>query len=409
MSLLVHKYGGTSVGSLDRIQHVADRVVAAKAAGHNLVVVLSAMHGETDRLIEMAKQIHPVPDPHAYDLLVSSGEQVSISLLAMALLSRGVKAKPLTGPQAGVRTDSQHRKARITDVDAEALKALVDAGVVPIVAGFQGMDEQGHVTTFGRGGSDTTAVALAVALQAKECQIYTDVDGVYTTDPRVVPNARRLDEVSFEEMLELSSLGAKVLQIRSVEFAGKYNVPIRVLSTFKEGPGTLITNEDMRVEQPLVSGVAFDRNQAQITLVGMLNQPGNVHRIISAISEKGIELDVIVQNMPDKDDCVDLSFTLGRDDFEVTKGIIDNLIKDNLFKEMLCNDQVAKLSVVGIGMHSHAGVATTMFAALAKEGINIHMISTSEIKISVIIDEKYLELGARVLHEAFELNPGVDK
>lgn len=409
MSLLVQKYGGTSVGSLDRIQHVADRVVAAKAAGHTLVVVLSAMHGETDRLIEMAKRIDPMPDPHAYDLLVSSGEQVSISLLAMALVSRGVKAKPLTGYQAGIKTDSQHRKARIMDVDTKALCALIDAGVVPIVAGFQGVDEHGHVTTFGRGGSDTTAVALAVALKAQECQIYTDVDGVYTSDPRVVPTARRLDEISFEEMLELSSLGAKVLQIRSVEFAGKYKVPMRVLSTFKEGPGTLITNEDMRLEQPLVSGVAFDRNQAQMTLVGMMNQPGNVHQIMSAISEKGIELDVIVQNMPDKNDLVDLSFTLARDDFEPTKAIVNDLIKDNLFNELLYNDQVAKLSVVGIGMHSHAGVATTMFAALAKEGINIHMISTSEIKISVIIDEKYLELGARVLHDAFELSPAGDK
>ena len=403
MSLIVQKYGGTSVGSVERMLDVADSIMKMHDAGHQLVVVCSAMHGETDRLIKFAKQMMSIPDPLAYDLLLSSGEQVSVSLLAMALCARGMQAIPLTGFQAGIQSDGQHKKARILDIDTAVLHTKLANGVIPVVAGFQGIDSSGNITTFGRGGSDTTAVALAAALHADECRIYTDVDGVYTTDPRVVPTARRLDRVTFEEMLEMASLGAKVLQIRAVEFAGKYNVPVRVLSSFEEGPGTLITYEDTDMEQPLVSGIAFDRNQAQLTLVGVPNEPGHAMHILAAISDKAIEVDMIVQNMPNLSGTVDFSFTVQRDDFKETYEILEGVQSELGIDSILANNHIAKLSVVGVGMHSHAGVATRMFEALAEEGINIHMIATSEIKISVVVDEKYLELGARSLHDAFGL------
>jgi aspartate kinase len=403
MALLVKKFGGTSVGNIERIHAVADHVVASLEQGHQVVVVLSAMHGETDRLIALAQQSVAAPDACAYDMLLSSGEQVTVALLAMVLIERGLSAQAMTGWQAGIRTTDRHKKARITDIKTERLSSMLEARTVPIVAGFQGLSDDQNITTFGRGGSDTTAVALAAALRADECQIYTDVDGVYTTDPRVVPSARRLNRITFEEMLELASLGAKVLQIRSVEFAGKYNVPMRVLSSFVDGVGTLITYEESKVEQPIVSGVAFDRNQAQLTCVGVPNKPGFAGQILGKISEAGIDVDMIVQNMPNRDGQVDFSFTVQRDDFTETRQLLEAMRANEGYQAIHANDQIAKLSVVGVGMRSHAGVATQMFAALAKEGINIHMISTSEIKISVVIDEKYLELGARTLHDAFNL------
>ncbi|QLH43281.1 MAG: aspartate kinase [Coxiellaceae bacterium] len=404
MALIVQKYGGTSVGSLERIQHVAEKVIKARTEGHDVVVVLSAMSGETDRLIQLALAVDNDPNPREYDALISIGEQVTITLLSIALNAKGYPARSYTGAQAGVITDSVHKKARIADIDPHSLRADLAAGRIPVVAGFQGIDKEGNVTTLGRGGSDTTAVALAAALKADECQIYTDVDGVYTTDPRVVPCARRLDRITFEEMLELASLGAKVLQIRSVEFAGKYNVPLRVLSTFVDGPGTLITYEDKSMEQPVVSGIAFDRNQAKLTIAGVPDRPGVARHILGAVSEANVEVDMIVQNVPAPDKTVDFSFTVQRDDYRKTVAILKQVCEQLNAKEVRGDDKIAKLSIVGVGMRSHAGVATKMFSALAEEGINIQLISTSEIKISVIIDEKYIELGTRCLHTAFGLD-----
>lgn len=403
MALIVQKYGGTSVGSLERIKHVADKIVSARKRGDDIVVVLSAMNGETDRLVQLAKAVNDEPSSREYDVLVSTGEQVTIALLSMTLLTMGCPARSFTGQQAGIMTSNEHKRARITHIDEKILLNEVKDGRVPVVAGFQGIDNVGNITTLGRGGSDTTAVAIAAALKADECQIYTDVDGVYTTDPRVVPEARRMDRITFEEMLELASLGAKVLQIRAVEFAGKYNVPLRVLSSFVEGQGTLITYEDSSMEQPLISGIAFDRNQAKLSIIGVPDKPGVARHVLGAVSEKNIDVDMIVQNVPAKDQTVDFSFTVQRDDFKSALSIIKDVAKQLGAREVVGDDKIAKLSIVGVGMRSHAGVATTMFKALGEEGINIQLISTSEIKISVVINEKYLELGARTLHAAFGL------
>ena len=400
MSLIIQKYGGSSVASLERIQQVADKVIQAKKQGNKIVVTLSAMQGDTDHLIQIANSITHQPDPREYDALVSTGEIISITLLSMVLNARGHKARSYDGRQAGITTSSIHKKARI---DTKYLEEALNTDFIPVVAGFQGVDPLGHVTTLGRGGSDTTAVALAVALKADECQIYTDVKGVYTTDPRVVSEARLLNRITFEEMLELASLGTKVLQIRSVEFAGKYNMPLRVLSSFEEGPGTLITYEDKRMEQPLVSGIAFDRNQAQLTIQQVPNMPGIAYAVFSALSDANIEVDMIVQNAANREGKTDFSFTVFRDDYQHAKNIIEEVAKKYDAYGVIGNDRIAKLSIVGVGMRSHAGVASTMFKALAEEGINIHLISTSEIKVSVVIDEKYLELGARTLHATFGL------
>lgn len=404
MALIVQKYGGTSVGTLERIQSVAEKILKARAEGHDVVVVLSAMNGETDRLIQLAKSINTDPNPREYDALVSIGEQVTIALLSIALISRGCPARSYTGGQAGVLTNSAYSKARILDINATALRNDLANGKVPVVAGFQGVDKSGNVTTLGRGGSDTSAVALAAALKASECQIYTDVDGVYTTDPRVVSRARRLPYITFEEMLELSSLGAKVLQIRSVEFAGKYNVPVRVLSSFVEGPGTLITFENEGMEHPIVSGIAFERNQAKLTMFGIPDRPGIARHILDAVSEANVDVDMIVQNVPSIDKTVDFSFTVQRDDYKKALQILNKVAEQLNARGVIGDDKIAKLSIVGVGMRSHAGVASKMFAALGDEGINIQLISTSEIKISVIIDEKYIELGTRTLHTAFGLD-----
>lgn len=404
MAIIVQKYGGTSVGSLERIQNVAEKVIKAKQEGHDVIVVLSAMTGETDRLIQLAKAIHEQPNPREYDALVSTGEQVTIALLSIALHARGFEAKSYTGWQAGIETCGTHKKARITKINGLGIQADLECGRIPVVAGFQGVDINGNITTLGRGGSDTTAVALAAAFQAKECQIFTDVDGVYTSDPRVVPDARRLPIVTFEEMLELASLGAKVLQIRAVEFAGKYNVPVRVLSTFNEGPGTLITFEDMGMEQALVSGIAFDRNQAKLTVLGIPDRPGVARYILGAVSERHIDVDMIVQNVPGENQTIDFSFTVQRDDYSSALQVLEEVSQNLGAKGVRGDDKIAKLSIVGVGMRSHAGVATTMFKALGEEGINIQLISTSEIKISVVVSENHLELGARCLHAAFGLH-----
>jgi aspartate kinase len=409
MALIVQKFGGTSVGTLDRIKIVAAKIVSARNAGHDVVVVLSAMHGETDRLIQLAQAMDTDPHPREYDALVSVGEQVTTTLLSIALIALGCPARSYTGAQAGVMTNSSHKKARILDINATRLREDLAAGKVPVVAGFQGIDKEGNITTLGRGGSDTSAVALAAALKADECQIYTDVDGVYTTDPRVVLGAKRLDRITFEEMLELASLGAKVLQIRSVEFAGKYNVPVRVLSTFVEGPGTLITYEDEGMEHPIVSGIAFDRNQAKLTLVGIPDRVGIARHILNAIGDADIDVDMIVQNVPGEDKTIDFSFTVQRDDYRNALLILNKVMQQLNARAVIGDDKIAKLSIVGVGMRSHAGVASKMFSALGDEGINIHMISTSEIKISVVIDEKYIELGARSLHTAFGLDAALQE
>jgi aspartate kinase len=405
MALIVQKYGGTSVGSVERIQHVADKVLAYRRDGHDVVVVVSAMSGETDRLLGLAREVSPRPEGRELDVLLSTGEQVTIALLAMALEARGCPARSYTGAQVHILTDSAHNKARIRDIDgARVRRDLADSRVV-VVAGFQGVDEHGNITTLGRGGSDTTAVALAAALKADECQIYTDVDGVYTTDPRVVPNARRLERITFEEMLEMASLGSKVLQIRSVEFAGKYNVPLRVLSSFQEGPGTLITFEEDGMEQALISGIAFNQNEAQLTILGVPDQPGVAHRILGPISDANIEVDMIVQNVG-ADATTDFTFTVHRNDYDKALNILQGLSGQLEARQISGDPRIVKISLVGVGMRSHAGIASKMFKALAREGINIRMISTSEIKISVVVDEKYLELGVRALHDAFELeNP----
>ncbi len=402
MALIVQKYGGTSVGSVDRIKNVAAKVKKARAQGHDVIVVVSAMSGETNRLIELAKAINERPDPRELDVLVSTGEQVTIALLCMALLNEGLPAQSYTGAQVHILTDSAFTKARIMDIDGQRIRASLKEGKVVVVAGFQGVDSDGNITTLGRGGSDTTAVALAAALKADECQIYTDVDGVYTTDPRVVPEARRLKTITFEEMLEMASLGSKVLQIRSVEFAGKYNVPLRVLSSFEEGEGTLITFEDNQMEQVQISGIAFNRDEAKLTILGVPDQPGVAARILGAVGQANIEVDMIIQNVG-RDNTTDFTFTVHRNDYSKALEILKATAEQLNAREVSGDNKIVKISLVGVGMRSHAGVAGTMFKALADEGINIRMISTSEIKISVVVDEKYLELGVRALHSAFNL------
>jgi aspartate kinase len=402
MALIVQKYGGTSVGSVEKIQNVADKLIAAREQGHDVVVVVSAMSGETNRLIELAQQISDKPEPREYDVLVSTGEQVTIALLSMALNTKGYMARSYTGSQVHILTDSAHTKARILDIDESRIRADLDAGHIVVVAGFQGRDEHGNITTLGRGGSDTTAVALAAALKADECQIYTDVDGVYTTDPRVVPHARRLDRITFEEMLEMASLGSKVLQIRAVEFAGKYNVKLRVLSSFEEGPGTLITFEEDDMEQPIISGIAFNRDEAKLTILGVPDQPGVAYQILGPIGEANIEIDMIIQNVA-ADATTDFTFTVHRNDYDKALALLQEIASKLGAREVNGDNTIVKISIVGVGMRSHAGIASTMFEALAKEGINIRMISTSEIKISVVVDEKYLELAVRALHDAFQL------
>ena len=405
MALIVQKYGGTSVASVERIKQVAERVAKFKMLGHQVVVVLSAMSGETNRLINLAKEIQAEPDPRELDVLVSTGEQVTIALLAMALKDLGLRARSYTGSQVRIITDSAFTKARILDIDNQRLHDNLDAGCVVVVAGFQGVDEEGNITTLGRGGSDTTGVALAAALHADECQIYTDVDGVYTTDPRIVPNARRLDTITFEEMLEMASLGSKVLQIRSVEFAGKYKVKLRVLSSFEEDSGgTLITFEDNRtMEQPIISGIAFNRDEANITVLGVPDTPGVAYQILGPVADANIDVDMIIQNTG-ADHTTDFTFTVNRNEYARAMDLLETLKPKLGAREIIGDKTIAKLSIVGVGMRSHVGIASTMFKTLAKENINIRMISTSEIKISVVIDEKYLELAVRVLHDAFELD-----
>ena len=406
MALIVQKYGGTSVGTPERIKNVAERIARFKAAGHQLVVVVSAMSGETDRLITLVKQVQLDPDPREFDVVVSTGEQVTIGLLCMALLERGVSARSYTGGQVRIHTDSSHTKARIKKIDEDRMRADLADGKLVVVAGFQGVDAEGNVTTLGRGGSDTTAVALAAALKADECQIYTDVDGVYTTDPRIVPEARRLKSITFEEMLELASLGSKVLQIRSVEFAGKYKVRMRVLSSFEEeGEGTLITfEEDEKMEQAVISGIAFNRDEAKITVMGVPDRPGIAYAILGPIGEANIEVDMIIQNAS-VNGTTDLSFTVHRDDYQKALDVLRRQVKDHIKAVDIGGDnKICKVSMVGVGMRTHAGIASLMLRILAEEGINIQMISTSEIKISVVIDEKYMELAVRALHKAFALD-----
>lgn len=404
MALIVQKYGGTSVGSTERIKNVARRIAGWKRKGHDLVVVVSAMAGETNRLIALAKDVQAHPEPRELDVMLSTGEQVTIALLSMALTDLGVKAQSYTGAQVKILTDSAHTRARILSIDEQRIRSDLSEGRVVVVAGFQGVDERGNITTLGRGGSDTTGVALAAALKAEECQIYTDVDGVYTTDPRIVPEARRMKTVTFEEMLEMASLGSKVLQIRSVEFAGKYNVPLRVLSSFEEeSEGTLITFEENRpMEQAFISGIAFNRDEAKITILGVPDRPGIAYQILGPIGDADVDVDMIVQNVG-HDGLTDFSFTVHRSEYQKTLKILESVVK-HIQARVVSGDRIAKVSAVGVGMRSHAGIASTMFRTLAEEGINIEMISTSEIKISVVIDEKYLELAVRALHKAFGLD-----
>jgi len=404
MALIVQKYGGTSVANPERIRSVARRVARYKALGHQVVVVVSAMSGETNKLINLAKEIMAEPDPRELDVIVATGEQVTIALTAMAIMDLGIKAISYTGTQVPIWTNDAHTKARILDIDDKKIHADLDAGFVVVVAGFQGVDENGNITTLGRGGSDTTGVALAASLKADECQIYTDVDGVYTTDPRIVPEARRLKSITFEEMLEMASLGSKVLQIRSVEFAGKYKVKLRVLSSFEEeGEGTLITFEDENMEQPIISGIAFNRDEAKITVLGVPDRPGIAYQILGPIADANIDVDMIIQNVG-ADGTTDFTFTVHKNELNKALTILKDKVQGHInAREIVGDDKTAKVSVVGVGMRSHVGIASQMFRTLAEEGINIQMISTSEIKISVVIDEKYMELAVRVLHKAFEL------
>ncbi|MBC8210347.1 MAG: aspartate kinase [Gammaproteobacteria bacterium] len=405
MALLVQKYGGTSVGSIERIKAVAEKIIAYKNQGNDMVIVVSAMSGETNRLTDMAKQIDPAVRGRELDVLLTTGEQVTIALLSMALHKLGQPAVSYTGAQVKILTDNAYNKARILSIDSGNIQQDLAGGNVVVVAGFQGVDEKGNITTLGRGGSDTTGVALAAALKADECQIFTDVDGVYTTDPRVVPEARRLKKITFEEMLEMASLGSKVLQIRSVEFAGKYGVPLRVLSSFVEGEGTLITsenNEDDTVEQAVISGIAFNRDEAQLTINGVPDTPGVAYQILGPISDANIEVDMILQNVG-ADGTTDFTFTVNRNDYDMAFSILRKTLEKLGARVASGNNKIVKLSIVGVGMRSHAGIASKMFQILAKEGINILMISTSEIKISVVVEEKYLELGVRALHEGFDL------
>ena len=409
MALIVQKYGGTSVGTTERISHIARRIARWKAQGHQLVVVPSAMSGETNRLMMLALDISSSPDPRELDVVAATGEQVTIGLLTMALIELGVKAKSYTGAQVKILTDSAHTKARILNIEEANIRADLNAGHVVVVAGFQGVDQQGNITTLGRGGSDTSAVALAAALKADECQIYTDVDGVYTADPRIVPEARLLKTVTFEEMLEMASLGSKVLQIRSVEFAGKYKVKLRVLSSFDDvdapGAGTLITfEEDTKMEQAIISGVAYNRDEAKITVMGVPDRPGIAYAILGPISDANIEVDMIIQNTS-VEGTTDFSFTVHRNEYKKAMEVLTSKVQKHIgAKDVRGDDKIGKVSVVGVGMRSHVGIASKMFRTLAEEGINIQMISTSEIKISVVIDEKYLELAVRILHKAFDLD-----
>ena len=406
MSLIVQKYGGTSVGTPERIRAVARRVARYKSLGHQVVVVVSAMSGETNRLIGLAKEIMEEPDTRELDVMVSTGEQVSIGMTALALIDLGIKAKSYTGSQVKILTDDAHTKARILKIDHNNIQDDLDKGYVVVVAGFQGVDEHGNITTLGRGGSDTTGVALAAALKADECQIYTDVDGIYTTDPRVVPEAKKLDSITFEEMLEMASLGSKVLQIRSVEFAGKYKVKLRVLSSFEEeGDGTLITFEEKNnMEDPIISGIAFNRDEAKVSILGVPDKPGIAYQILGPIADANIDVDMIIQNVG-AIGTTDFTFTVNRNDLNKALTILNEKVKNHVgAREVNGNDKIAKVSIVGVGMRSHVGVASQMFRTLSEEGINIDMISTSEIKISVLIDEKYLELAVRALHKAFGLD-----
>lgn len=402
MALIVQKYGGTSVADTERINAVADRVARMRAAGDLMVVVVSAMSGETDRLLKLATEVDDNPLARELDVLLATGEQETAALLSMALHQRGCDARSYMGHQVHILTDNIHGKARIRGIDGDRVRKDLDRGRVVVVAGFQGVDEEGNITTLGRGGSDTTAVAMAAALKADECQIYTDVDGIYTADPRIVPEARRLDHVTVEEMLELASLGAKVLQTRSVQFAGKYKVPLRVLSSFEEGPGTLISYEENEMEEAVISGIAFARDEAKLTILGVPDQPGVAYKLFDDIAAAGVEVDMIVQNVS-ADGLTDVTFTVHRADYANAINILKKVAKELSAQEVEGDDKIVKISVVGVGMRSHAGIASTMFKALAQEGINIQMISTSEIKISVVVDEKYLELGVRALHTAFGL------
>jgi aspartate kinase len=401
--LIVQKYGGTSVGSIERIRRVAERVVSFRQADHSLVVVLSAMSGETDRLVKLAHEVTAYPDDREMDMLLSSGERVTIALLAMELRGRGVNARSFTGRQVGIITDSSHTKARIARITADRIKDALAEGIIPIVAGFQGINEQSDVTTLGRGGSDLTAVALAAALKADRCIIYTDVDGVYTADPNIVPTARRLKKVAYEEMLELASLGAKVLQSRSVEFAARYGVPVEVQSSFKEGQGTLVAKEDADMERVMVSGVTGDRNQAKITIVGVPDRPGIAARIFGPVAESNILVDMIIQNVG-QGSLTDISFTVPRAELRKAVDLVQRVVKEIEAKSMTVTESIAKVSLVGVGMRTHSGVAAKMFEVLSREGVNIQMISTSEIKISCVIEEKYVELAIRSLHAAFGLD-----
>mgnify|MGYP000725335572 CR=1 FL=1 len=403
MALIVQKFGGTSVGTVDKIKAIADKVQKFRNAGHQIVVVVSAMSGETNRLIALAEEMQTRPDKAEYDAIVSTGEQVTMSLLSMALKERGCEARSFTGWQLGMHTDESHAKARIKRIDETPIRTALDAGQVAVVAGFQGITPSNRISTLGRGGSDTTAVAIAAALKADECQIYTDVDGVYTTDPRVVDSARRMDSITFEEMLELASLGSKVLQIRSVEFAGKYKVPLRVLHAFEDGPGTLITVEDHKpMESPVISGIAFNRDEAKVTLLGVPDVPGVAAAILAPVGDANIEVDMVVQNIGENN-TTDFTFTVHKNDYERAMELLAVVRDDLKARELRGDKDICKVSVVGVGMRSHAGVASTMFKTLASESINIQMISTSEIKISVVIEEKYLELATRALHAAFDL------
>jgi aspartate kinase len=403
MFLAVEKYGGTSVGSVERINAVADRVATARQRGESLVVVVSAMAGETNRLLDLASQIDPDALSREMDVLLSTGEQVTIALLSMALHKRGIEARSYTGGQVRILTDSIHGKARIRDIDAARVRTDLELNRVVVVAGFQGVDDDGNITTLGRGGSDTTAVAMAAALEADECRIFTDVDGVYTADPRIVPEARRLDQITVEEMLELASQGAKVLQTRSVEFAGKYHVPLRVLSSFEDGPGTLITHEVSDMEQPLISGIAYNRDEAKVTIRGVPDQPGAASRIFGPISKAHLNIDMIIQNVA-QDGTTDVTFTVNRDEYPEAMALLNKTAKELNARDVVGDDTLAKIAIVGVGMRSHSGVAAMMFEALAAEGINIELISTSEIKISVGVNDKYLELAVRALHKAFGLD-----
>ena len=407
MALIVQKYGGTSVGTVERIKAVAEKIKSFRDRGDDVVVAVSAMSGETNRLTALANDITDNITPREFDVLLTTGEQVTIALLAMALHDLGYDARSYTGAQVRILTDSTHNKARILGIDAHRMQNDLTEGCVVVVAGFQGVDEHGNITTLGRGGSDTTAVALAAALEADECQIYTDVDGVYTTDPRVVPEAKRLDRITFEEMLEMASQGSKILQIRSVEFAGKYNVPLRVLSSFEDGPGTLITYEEDEVEDALISGIAFNRDEAKLTILGVPDQPGVAYQILGPVGENNIEVDMIVQNIG-ADGTTDFTFTVHRNEYQKAHDILSETAKELGAREVVGDDKVVKIALVGVGMRSHAGIASTMFETLAKEGINIRMISTSEIKVTVMVDEKYLELAVRALHTAFGLDQNVD-